>query len=39
MTLERIGFAVDIFNDPVLALESFQPKLYDLVILDVMCRK
>ena len=29
----------DTFNDPALALESFKPKLYGLVILDVMMQK
>jgi DNA-binding response OmpR family regulator len=36
MTLERAGFRVDTFNDPVLALKGFRPNLYDLVILDVI---
>jgi CheY-like chemotaxis protein len=36
MTLERVGFSVDTFNDPVLALKSYKPHLYDLVILDVI---
>jgi DNA-binding response OmpR family regulator len=36
MTLERVGFRVDTFNDPVLALKSYKPHLYDLVILDVI---
>jgi two-component system OmpR family response regulator len=39
MALERVGFTIDIFNDPVLALKSFKPNLYDLVILDVMMQK
>jgi two-component system, OmpR family, response regulator ChvI len=39
MALECAGFTVDIFNDPVLALKSYKPNLYDLVILDVMMRK
>jgi DNA-binding response OmpR family regulator len=39
MALERAGFIIDIFNDPVLALESFRPNRYDLVILDVMMQK
>jgi DNA-binding response OmpR family regulator len=37
--LERIGFAVDTFNDPVLALDSFKSDLYGLVVLDVMMPK
>jgi DNA-binding response OmpR family regulator len=36
MTLERVGLRVDTFNDPVLALKSYKPNLYDLVILDVI---
>ena len=36
MTLERVGFRVDTFNDPMLAFESYKPHLYDLVILDVI---
>jgi DNA-binding response OmpR family regulator len=39
MALERIGFSIDILNDPVLSLESFKPNLYDLVILNVMMQK
>jgi CheY-like chemotaxis protein len=35
MALEDIGlFQVDTFNDPELALSSFEPGLYDLVLLD-----
>ncbi|HEY6757760.1 MAG TPA: response regulator [Nitrososphaera sp.] len=33
--LERNGFTVDTFNDPQAALASFQPKHYDLVIIDI----
>ena len=33
--LEANGFAVDAFNDPVLALSNFKPGLYDLLLLDV----
>ena len=33
--LERHGFAVDTFNDPHAALASFQPKYYDLMIIDI----
>jgi CheY-like chemotaxis protein len=36
MTLERAGLRVDTFNDPVLALKSYKPHMYDLVILDVI---
>jgi DNA-binding response OmpR family regulator len=39
MALEDAGFNVDIFNDPVLALKSFKPNLYGLIILDVMMQK
>jgi DNA-binding response OmpR family regulator len=33
--LERNGFTVDTFNDPHVALASFQPRHYDLVIIDI----
>jgi CheY-like chemotaxis protein len=33
--LEDNGFAVDVFNDPLLALSSFKPSLYDLLLFDV----
>ena len=36
MALEYAGFSIDVFNDPLLALKNFKPKVYDLVILDVM---
>ncbi|MGI8834331.1 MAG: response regulator [Nitrososphaeraceae archaeon] len=36
MALERAGFDVDTFNDPVLALRNFRPKIYDLVLLDII---
>ena len=39
MALERAGFSIDVFNDPLLALENFKPKMYDVVILDVMMPK
>jgi two-component system, OmpR family, response regulator ChvI len=39
MALECVGFSIDTFNDPVLALESFKPNFYDLVLLDVMMPK
>ena len=39
MALERVGFSVDTFNDPLLSLQSFRPPLYDLVILDVLMPK
>jgi DNA-binding response OmpR family regulator len=39
MALEHAGFTVDIFNDPLLALERFKPDRYDLVILDVIMPK
>jgi DNA-binding response OmpR family regulator len=37
--LETNGFEVSSYNDPVLALSSFRPLYYDLVILDVRCLK
>src|ERR687893_3048382 len=36
--LERQGFAIDTFNDPHSALASFQPKYYDLMIIDKIVR-
>jgi DNA-binding response OmpR family regulator len=36
MALEYAGFSVDVFNDPLLALKNFKPRLYDLVVLDVI---
>jgi DNA-binding response OmpR family regulator len=33
--LEDNGFAVDTFNDAVLALSNFKAGMYDLVLLDV----
>jgi len=33
--LERQSFAVDTFNDPHSALASFQPKYYDIRIIDI----
>jgi DNA-binding response OmpR family regulator len=36
MTLERAGFRVDTFNDPVLVFKGYKPHTYDLVILDVI---
>jgi CheY-like chemotaxis protein len=35
ITLERVGLAVDIFNDPVLALSSYKAGIYDLLLLDI----
>jgi DNA-binding response OmpR family regulator len=39
MALERVGFTVDAFNDPMLALERFKPNRYDLVVFDIMMPK
>jgi DNA-binding response OmpR family regulator len=33
------GFDVDVFTDPELALSSFKPGLYDLVLIDIMMPK
>jgi DNA-binding response OmpR family regulator len=35
VVLEHNGFKVDSFIDPLLALSSFKPNLYDLAILDI----
>lgn len=34
--LEDSGFDVDTFTDPSLALKSFKPSLYDLVLIDIV---
>jgi DNA-binding response OmpR family regulator len=33
--LERSGFSVEVFNDPLEALVNFRPSRYDLLLLDV----
>jgi DNA-binding response OmpR family regulator len=33
--LQKGGYEVSPFNDPLLALQSFKPRYYDLVILDI----
>jgi two-component system, OmpR family, response regulator ChvI len=33
--LQKRGFEVVFFNDPLLALERFKPRYYDLMILDI----
>ncbi len=33
--LEEKGFAVDIYNDPIVALSSYKPYYYDLVMIDL----
>jgi DNA-binding response OmpR family regulator len=37
--LEDGGFDVDAYTDPELALSSFKPGLYDLVLIDIMMPK
>ncbi|HEX7258040.1 MAG TPA: response regulator [Nitrososphaeraceae archaeon] len=37
--LEDNGFAVDAFNDPILALNNYKANLYDLIILDIKMPK
>ena len=37
--LEVGGFDVDTFNDSEVALSSFKPSLYDLVLIDIMMPK
>jgi DNA-binding response OmpR family regulator len=37
--LEANGFLVDIFNSPLDALSAFEPKVYDLVVLDIRMPK
>jgi DNA-binding response OmpR family regulator len=36
IALGRARFDVDTFNDPISALRNFRPKLYDLVLLDII---
>ena len=33
--LERDGFEVDAYTDPILALQNFKNRLYELLVLDV----
>ena len=33
--LQQNGFIVDSYEDPLLALENFNPHFYDLLILDI----
>jgi len=33
--LEQNGFTADSFSDPLLALENFRPRSYDLLLLDI----
>jgi two-component system catabolic regulation response regulator CreB/two-component system response regulator ChvI len=33
--LERNGFAVDVFNDSLIALLNFEPGIYDLLLFDI----
>ena len=35
LILENYGFDIDCFTDPAMALETFKPNLYDLIILDI----
>ncbi|MEW6603778.1 MAG: response regulator [Thermoproteota archaeon] len=37
--LEHHGFSVDVFNDPQVALASFNPGQYDLMIIDIRMPK
>jgi DNA-binding response OmpR family regulator len=39
LVLEDNGFKVDVFNDPLSALESLKPEFYDLLIIDTNMRK
>ena len=34
--LEEVGFDADAFTDPFLALKSFKPNFYDLVLIDIV---
>ena len=35
IVLEKTGFLVDSYYNPILALDKFKPNFYDLIILDV----
>jgi DNA-binding response OmpR family regulator len=37
--LEKYGYEIDVFNDPLLALSSFRAGSYDLILLDVRMPK
>jgi len=37
--LEKEGFGVDTFNDPLEALSDFKPGVYDLALLDIRMDK
>jgi two-component system, OmpR family, response regulator ChvI len=39
LALENEGFEVDTFDNPQLALSSFKPKFYDLILLDIKMPK
>jgi DNA-binding response OmpR family regulator len=39
LTLEKAGFVVDTYPDPIVALSEFRPNSYDLVILDIKMPK
>ena len=37
--LQRHGFEIDVFNDPLKALTSYKPNEYDLLLLDIRMPK
>jgi DNA-binding NtrC family response regulator len=39
LVLEDNGFKVDVFNNPLSALENLKPEFYDLLIIDTNMRK
>jgi two-component system, OmpR family, response regulator ChvI len=39
VALEEEGFKVDTFDDPIMALENFKKRSYDLLILDIKIPK
>ena len=39
MILQGVGFSVDTYEDPLVALSNFRPGYYDLVILDIKMSK
>ena len=39
LSLERDGFVVDAFNDPLLALSNYRAGIYDLLLIDIKMSK
>jgi DNA-binding response OmpR family regulator len=39
MGLEKNGFAVDTYNDPLVVVSKFKADLYDLLLVDIKCQR